>query len=122
MARRIKQAHSAKQAIVADDNHETISTRLRNAHDIVTVHSELKQKVWWNRHQDWLYEIETGEEVLTEEEMTDLEMAKKVAHRIEQKYGKENLGWDDFEWGMLCGKMSALGWVLGDEWESSLNT
>jgi hypothetical protein len=38
--------------------------------------------------------------------------------RIEETYPATELGpYTDFEWGMLNGKMSALRWVLGDEWD-----
>jgi len=38
--------------------------------------------------------------------------------RVEEIYLAEELGpYNDFDWGMLNGKLSALRWVLGDEWD-----
>ncbi|WP_246617962.1 hypothetical protein [Rhizobium populisoli] len=69
----------------------------------------------------WVEQIESGERPLKPEQKTVFDTAEKAARRMERKYGKKNLGWDDFDWGLLCGRMSAL-LGHGAEWEESFDT
>jgi len=104
---------------------------LRSLSEILAEESELCDKVWYNRHQVRREQVEAGVIELVEKEtfptppgkvrpiQRDIwEGALESARKTEGKYGLENLGpWDDFEWGMINGKLSALRWILGEEWD-----
>jgi predicted nucleic acid-binding protein len=101
----------------------------RSMTEIITAESELLDKIWYDRHQNWLHSIKTGKHKIVDKKSDGpynpnetpreiFEGARKSAKKVEKRYGLKNLGpWDDFEWGMLNGKLSALRWVMGFDWD-----
>lgn len=103
----------------------------RGLSEILHAEDLLFHQVWYNRHWNMRARIEDGTIKIVDEESyprkrgapetitrDTLKGAIQAAKRTERKYGKKNLGpWDDFEWGMINGKLSALRWVMGDEWD-----
>ena len=94
----------------------------RNDRSIQEARDEFWDKVWWNRHKLWCDRIEAGEEELTDSQRSGFERAERAAERIEREYGIESLELDDFEWGLLNGRLSALAWAMGADWDESLDT
>ena len=104
----------------------------RRLSEILEAENLLFRQVWYNRHWNLRSRVEDGAtRIITREEFAKLEGyhpevvvddvwkgALAAAKRTEEELGVEQLGpWDDFEWGMINGKLSALRWVLGDEWD-----
>jgi len=110
---------------------------IRSLSEILAATDYLTDQVWYNRHKNREWEITHGklkivtfkewerghEEGGLEFNQTHIqdsvwEGAVRAADTKEEEHGKANMGpWDDFEWGMINGKLSALRWSLGEEWD-----
>ncbi len=113
------------------DLEQGVSPEFRSLTDLIEAEQLLFRKVWYNRHMNSRFRIAQGtHKVVPESEYsgsmqrsnqtldTVWEKALAAAKATEDEVGIENLGpWDDFEWGMINGKLSAIRWVLGDEWD-----
>ena len=110
----------------------TFSLEPRWLSEILDAEHLLFRQVWYNRHMNLRCKVERGDvRIVTKERFDKLggchpevvvdsiwQGALDAARRTEMEVGREFLGpWDDFEWGMINGKLSAIRWVLGDEWD-----
>lgn len=107
------------------------SQESRRLAEILDNENLLFRQVWYNRHWNLRSRVEAGlVKVVPESEYSRSPYrsdqildsvwasALAAANQTEDEVGIDNLGpWDDFEWGMINGKLSALRWVLGDEWD-----
>ena len=115
-------------------DHETefsISQQSRSLSEIVTAENQLFLRVWYNRHRNLRTEIEKGKHYVVSDEDYSRnpyrqdhtldsiwKQALTAAQRTEDEVGPDNLGpWNDFEWGMINGKLSAIRWLLGEDWD-----
>ncbi|MFE2466557.1 PIN domain-containing protein [Streptomyces mirabilis] len=84
----------------------------RSLADILAAQEEYFDKIWY------------GRSLIREDEATPgiSESLKRTIlaarRRVEEKYSPQELPpVNDWEWGFMHGKLSALRWVLGDEWD-----
>jgi Restriction endonuclease len=98
------------------DTHEIFIQGMRTVSQILEAEQEFFDKVWYVRKLILEEAIEDGRH---EPLQPDIErMMHEAMRRVEEKRGRENLGpWDDWHWGYVHGHLSALRWVLGDDWD-----
>lgn len=105
----------------------------RQLSELIEAENKLSTQIWYGRKGHIIDRVESGEERLVPKEVweqatpaerrnlmvdTIWEGMNAAMRRAEEEFGVEELGpWTDFEWGMLNGKLSAIRWMLGDEWD-----
>ena len=123
------QRHSGRPPGWVDDEPEYYISEPRPLSEIQVALSKLLDQMWYNDHRYLAHQVVAGEVRIVEESPTEKgynstivvrdiwEGAQKSARRIEQELEGELGPWDDVEWGMILGKIAALRWALGDEWD-----
>lgn len=121
------------QEIIWENSYEP---EVRSLSEILDAIDTLTTQVWYNRHKYLAWRIEQGKHKIVTRADWEANWQKnkgygqnhtvdsiwagalKAAKRAERQLGDGNYGpWTDFEWGMINGKLSALRWALGDEWD-----
>ena len=119
--------------LLAEFEHEfSYQPEPRELAELLDAEHLLFKQIWYNRHRFFRAQVESGAiKIIPREQHAESdqyrpdvvqsdvwEVALAAASATEDEVGRERLGpWSDFEWGMLNGKLSALRWVLGDEWD-----
>jgi len=105
----------------------------RQLSELLEAENKLTTQIWYGRKWSIIDRVESGEEKIVPKEVWDQATPEARRNLIvdtiwegmnaamksaEEEFGADELGpWTDFEWGMLNGKLSAIRWVLGDEWD-----
>ncbi|MFM0089020.1 hypothetical protein PQR46_19095 [Paraburkholderia sediminicola] len=121
-----------------DDYDDVCEDKPRTLNEIYEELSTIRKQVWYSRHMNRRWQIEVGEvKVVSSAEWhakkydrlkypesqsyileENWDAAQRSAEKVEGELGEENLGpLTDFELGMINGKLSALRWSVGNDWD-----
>lgn len=88
----------------------------RRLDEIVEAEGRLFDRIWYHRSLQHEYRLEAAGDHPGVERLHAI--AGQGRKRVEEAFPPSELGpYSDFELGMLNGKLSALRWVLGSEWD-----
>jgi hypothetical protein len=91
-------ARMLRRKLTLQRKYDLTDIPIRSVGEILAAEDECETKVWYGRKMPAEFYRERG--------------------TPEKRFGKKNLArGGDFEWGMLSGKLSALRWVLGYDWD-----
>jgi pyrimidine deaminase RibD-like protein len=94
----------------------------RNDPEILREYNRLWDIVWWNRHQDFR-ESDRPHEI--DWKLVSLQEFEDAIRAVDKNSASRDIGdilLDNYDYGLVSGRMSALSWVLGAEWNESLDT
>ena len=90
----------------------------RGDSSILAAEQEFFDRIWYDRKLVLIANVKEGKETIDPEiEKGMLRAMRAVEKRYGGKKALRSYYSNDFEWGMLNGKLSALRWVMGDEWD-----
>jgi hypothetical protein len=112
---KLEELASPKRALLMEYN--LMPTKTRSVQSILKAEQEFTDVIWYDRKLVLQQKLRAGTATITPEIRKGMLQAMR---RAERKYGKKKLRSyykDDFGWGMLSGKLSAIRWVLGERWD-----
>ena len=108
----------------------------RSLSEMLEAVDRLTTEVWHNRNMNTQWAIDHGKHWIVTKEQWDAGITKnkmygqthtvdhiwmgalKSRAKARKRLGEGNFGpYSDFEWGMVNGKLSALRWMLGEDWD-----
>ena len=107
-------AHSKRSLLI---DHNLLPIKTRAIGEILKAEQEFCDVIWYDRKLILQKLLKQGKATITPEIKKGMLAAMRKA---EAKYGKKKIRSyyeDDFGWGILNGKLSALRWVLGEDWD-----
>lgn len=100
--------------IVLQRKYDLSNVPIRSVKKILAAEEELFTRVWYGRKMSAKYYRAKG----TPEDI--IRGMLKQKRKAESRFGKKSLMANmasDWDWGYVSGKLSAIRWVLGEDWD-----